>query len=369
MRRRLRVRLAMLALSSLLLAGPSGCGFRDIDKRFFVVAMGVDPAEQNAKGFKITLRLAVPSPKVEPGAGKNQIVSVEATSIAEAVRLMKAHVDKELDFGHCKLYLLGEKLVDQDYTTIMRWLTRRRDVQSTAYMAVGQPDANSVLQIAPPAERYPGNTIFLMFGKDGTQSSYLVRVYLFDFIRRIEEKGIDPVLPVIRGENEGYVITRLALMDKSKRVLTLNPGETETYDQIRNRSRKSTVTALKDGVTLVLSVSSISSSYRIVTKGAGDPVIKLHLNVSGIFEEAPLGIYNEDWKALEATFNRSIKTEFEKLLVKVQKTGTDPFGFGLRYRATHAGNAKTWADWLKLYPKLTFDVTVRTTIDGTGMVK
>ncbi|NBD26062.1 Ger(x)C family spore germination protein [Paenibacillus glycinis] len=362
------LRITLLALTALSFAATAGCGFRDIDKRFFVIAMGIDPADQGAKGYKITLRLAVPSPKVEPGAGNNQVVTMEATSIAEAVRLLKAHVDKEFDFGHCKLFAVGEKLARRDYTDILRWLTRRRDVQSIAYVAIGQPDAASILKVEPKSERYPGNTLFLMFGKDGTQSSYLVPVYLFDFIRRYREHGIDPVLPLIRADKDGYAITRLGVLNKSKLMETLTPGETETYSQIRNQDAKSTVAAVKNGNTMVINVDHIATHFKIANEN-GEYVLRLWLNVSGIFEEAPLGVYEEDWNQLEALFNQQIASEIKKLFKKMQQAAVDPFGFGLRYRATHPGTEQTWKDWQNLYPDLKFDIKVRVEIEGTGLVK
>ncbi|WP_219836030.1 Ger(x)C family spore germination protein [Paenibacillus sp. R14(2021)] len=360
--------LALLLLISVMSASVSGCGFKDIDKRFFVVMMGIDRADGGAKGYKITLRLAIPSPKIEPGAGKSLVQTIQATSIAEAVRLMKSHVDKEIDFGHCKLFVVGEQLARNNYTDILRWLSRRRDVQSVAYMAIGKPDAKTILNVMPTTERYPGNTIFLMYGKDGTQSSYLITVYLFDFIRRFQERGMDPILPVMREEHDGYVVTRLALLDKSKLVTVLSPAETETYNQVRNKFTKSTVTAVKDGITMVISVDRITSNYRIVKEEDGY-VLKLKFNVSGIFEEAPIGIYNEDWNAIEALFDKQVGDEVLKLLKKVQQSGVDPFGFGLHYRATHAGNAQTWADWERIYPKLKFEVTTHVKIEGSGLIR
>ncbi|QHW30613.1 Ger(x)C family spore germination protein [Paenibacillus rhizovicinus] len=363
------LRFALLAVSLLLIPIATGaCGFKDIDKRFFVVSMGIDPADKGAKGFKITLRLAVPSPKNEPGSSMSKIVSIQAESIAEGVRLLKAHVDKELDFGHCKLFLLGKGIVEKDYKPTLNWLSRRRDVQSIAFMAVGQPDAQSILQIEPTTERYPGNTLFLMFGNDATQSSYLSSVFLFDFIRRFEEKGINPVLPVIRGEKNGYAITQLGLFDDTKLLVTLNPGETETFNQIKNQNRKSTVSMKMNGIPLVINVDHIDSHFKL-SKVNNEYVLKQTLKVSGLFEEAPLGIYNEDWKKLEALFNKQISGEIEKLLKKFQQAGVDPMGFGLRYRATHAGSPQTYKDWLKIYPNLKFDVKVQTKIDGVGLVK
>lgn len=355
-------------LLALALTQLAGCGFKDIDKRFFIVALGVDQADEG-KGFKVTLRLAVPSPKIEPGSALSEVKTIQATTIAEAVRLAKSHVDKELDFGHCKVFVLGEKLVKDNYTEVMEWMTRRRDVQSVSYLAVGRPDAQTIVKIAPKTERYPGNALFLAFGVDGTESSYSLSTYLFDFNRRYGEHGMDPVLPLIRKDpQEGdYYISRIALLDKSKMVMLLTPQESQLYNQIANHFKKSTIRAEIEGDNIVLAANSVSSRFNIGKGEDGKPALKLRLKVSGLFEEAPIGIYEKDWHTLEKQFGEQLEGQIKRMLAKIQKAGVDPFGFGLRYRATHAGNEQTWQTWQKIYPELTFDVKVDVHVEGTGL--
>ncbi|MBW7477011.1 Ger(x)C family spore germination protein [Paenibacillus oenotherae] len=352
---------------ALLAAALSGCGFKDIDKRFFVVAIGIDRPADNPKNYLVTLKLAVPSPKIEPGAAKAQIESVEAPTIAEAVRLIKSYVDKELDFGHCKIYMLGDSLAQQGYTDAINWVSRRRDIQNVAYLAIGKPDARTIIQSNPPAERYPGNTLFLQFGKDGTESSYIISTYIFDFVRRVGEHGLDPVLPIMRKEKEEYIITRVALLDKEKAVAALTPSETEIFNQISHHMTKSTVTANVNGEIMVLSVNKITSRYKIVKEADGSHMLRMTIKISGIFEEAPMGVYSADWAKLEAAFNKQYEFEANSLLKKIQQAGVDPLGFGLRYRATHKGSEQTWKRWQTIYPQLKFDVTAKITIEGTGI--
>ncbi|MBB3108248.1 Ger(x)C family germination protein [Paenibacillus phyllosphaerae] len=367
----MRLKGAAVVLSLLLMSTAlSGCGFKDIDKRFFVVAMGIDLPDEG-KGFKVTLRLAVPSPKTEPGSAMSQIETIQSQTIAEAVRLAKSHVDKELDFGHCKIFVLGEKLIKQGYNDVLEWVTRRRDVQSVSYFAIGRPDAATIVKVQPPTERYPGNALFLAFGTDGTESSYSMTAYAFDFGRRAEEQGLDPVLPLIRKEKamENYYITRIALLDKSKMVMLLTPQETQLYNQIANHFGKSTVRSKVDNNNMVIAANSVRSHYDIVSGENGTHTLRLKLRVSGIIEEAPPGVYDQDWGKLEAGFSEQTAAEIKTMLEKIQKAGVDPFGFGLRYRATHAGSPKTWEAWQQIYPELQFDIRVKIHIEGTGLVR
>ncbi|MFC4102775.1 Ger(x)C family spore germination protein [Paenibacillus xanthanilyticus] len=359
--------LAVLLLA-VLLPSLAGCGFKDIDKRFFIVALGIDAADEG-KGFKVTLRLAVPSPKIEPGSALSQVKTIQAPTIAEAVRLAKSHVDKELDFGHCKVFVLGEKLVKKNYSDVLEWMTRRRDIQSVSYLAIGRPDAQSIVKIAPKTERYPGNSLFLAFGEDGTESSYSISTYLFDFNRRHGEHGMDPVLPLIRKapKEEDYYISRIALLDKSKMVMLLTPQESQLYNQIANRFDKSTIRATIDEENVVLAANAVSSRYKIISGQDGNHKLRLKMKISGLFEEAPIGIYEKDWHKLEQNLGEQMEAQIKRMLIKIQKAGIDPFGFGLKYRATHAGNDQTWKNWQKIYPELEFDVKVNVHVEGTGL--
>ncbi|MCM3726878.1 hypothetical protein M3226_14400 [Neobacillus cucumis] len=42
-----------------------GCGFKDIDKRFFVVSIGVDAAKASSKKYLVSLKFAVPGASKE----------------------------------------------------------------------------------------------------------------------------------------------------------------------------------------------------------------------------------------------------------------------------------------------------------------
>ncbi|MCA0755316.1 hypothetical protein KP806_09660 [Paenibacillus sp. N4] len=267
-------RLPRMTLLLLLVALLGGCGFKDIDKRFFVVALGIDLTDNEKKPYRITLQLAVPSPKIEPGASMHQIETIDAESISEGVRMLKAYVDKELDFGHCKVFLLGEKLARSGYEDVLQFMSRRRDIQSVADIAIGRPDAESLLKIKPVSERYPGNTLFLSFGSDGTESSYTYVESLSDFSRRAGEEGLDPILPVVmKDKKDSFIMNRTALLNKKKVKLILSPSESQLFNQIASDFVKSSMHGNFEGMPLVVSITEIHSRYRFV-KLEGDECLE-----------------------------------------------------------------------------------------------
>ena len=58
-----------------------------------------------------------------------------------------------------------------------------------------------------------------------------------------------------------------------------------------------------------------------------------------------------------------------ELLTKLQENNLDPFGFGLRYRATRLSRKNIMEEWERIYPEIKFNVTVKVKLKGTGAVE
>ncbi|BBI32435.1 Ger(x)C family spore germination protein [Cohnella abietis] len=352
----------------LILCMNTSCGFKDIDKRFFVVAMGIDRGSKE-NTYQITLRLAIPASKIESGKAHTEIETFEAPTIAEGVRHIKAHVDKELDFGHCRIYLLGKSLLEQGFAKPLDWLTRRRDVQMVAFLGMAEPDALSVLKLNPKSERYPGSALFLTFGSEGTESSYTLTEYLFDWVRRLKETGQDAYLPVVRRDidSNSYRTDKVAFLDKQKLRLILNPDETQQFNISAKRFAKSVITVPYDGTKIVMALSKVKAHVSI--SQAAIPVITYHIRVSGFLEESPPNFMGGDMKKIESLIKKEFNSQLEDLLYKIRDAGIDPYGFGEHYLATYFGRSKEWEQWKSAYPTVTFHVDSKVFIEQSGLIK
>lgn len=357
--KRLLTCLVVLLLCALL----GGCSFKDIDKRFFVVAMGVEWSGKEDAPYSVTLRLAIPASKVGEGLAESQIEHQEAKSIAEAVRNLKAHVDKELDFGHCRMFLFGESLAKISLEEPLNWLTRRRDIQLISYMAVAAPSAHKLLEANPTTERLAGNSFFLTFGKEGTVSPYTVTEYLFDTFRRFKEKGMDPYFPIISYDGDSYVVEHLALFNKINQRLVLTPPETQLYNMSANEFSKSGIAITFDGKPLAFYVARVSRHVSI-TK-ADPPIVKLKLNLSGMVEQ---GILSLDIHQVKPQLEAHVNKTLEELLYKIRDAKVDPYGFGLHYLGQYFGKKADWEYWKSVYPEVRFEVETEVKIESTGLV-
>lgn len=364
--KRIGVVLVLLLLASSL----NGCGFKDIDKRFFAVAMAVDIADSPDKLYKVTVKLAIPSQSEKFGSNQYTMLSEETDSVAEAVRLIKSKIDKELDLGHLRAIVIGQPLVERgEMDILMDWFVRRRDIQNIAWVAAGKPSGRDVLDLRPKTERLPSNMLFMSFGQVGTETAYIVSVYLFDFRRRLMERGLDPLLPLIEKRNDQQVsINHALLLDKKKQKLLLQPVETKIVNSFYQGVGKYDIRIQQDGGFFIISAENVMGTFAIRSR-QGRTVIKLSARVNGIIEEANVPLSKLDLDKYERAAEEQMNQRGLELFRKLQKANVDPIGFGLRYRAMHSGNPDTvWKKWLEVYPDVEFEFNTKVKLSSTGQL-
>lgn len=345
-----------------------GCGFKDIDKRFFAVSIGVDKGEK--KRYRVSVELAIPSgdPK-QPG--DSIVFTEEADSIAAAIGIIKANADKELDFGHMNVIIIGKDLAKENLFTTVDWFSRRRDIQEIAWVSISASKAKDILEYHPKGEYIPSNNLLLLFGNEGTETPYVISEYLFSFWRDLAEPGIDPVLPIIKyikGENTLEVQTSGVIRNKHL-ALVLNKDETMLLNLFIKQKVKSELNVTSKKYNFTIASSKAKVKYKMNTSGSA-PIIDIFVSLKGNLEEKHREHQNVNLHVYEKITNQHYKKKFEKLLTKLQKEKVDPVGFGMRYEATHLGDEKVKiSEWKRLYPQAKFNVHVTTKIDGTGIIK
>ncbi|MGV3464278.1 MAG: Ger(x)C family spore germination protein, partial [Heyndrickxia sp.] len=309
----------------------NGCGFKDIDKRFFAVSVAVDKGE--TKRYKVSVELALPSgdPK-QPG--DSIVLSEEADSIAAAIGIIKSKADKELDFGHMKVIIISKDLAKENLFTTADWFTRRRDIQEIAWMTISDSTAEDILHYHPKSEYIPSNNLLLLFGDEGTETPYVISEYLFSFWRDLSEPGIDPVLPVIKliKDENTIEVQRSGVIQGDHLALVLNKDDTMLLNLFIKQKVKSELNVKVKNYDFTIASSKAKVKYKINTKGS-TPIIDIFVSMKGNLEEKHREQQKVNLKSYAKITNQDYKKKFEKLLTKLQKAKVDPIGFGQRYEA------------------------------------
>ncbi|WP_150270221.1 Ger(x)C family spore germination protein [Paenibacillus tepidiphilus] len=357
---------AMIAL--LLLC--TGCEYKDIDRRIFVVAIGIDQGEREGN-FKVSLKLALPQGDVSKIDEKMQILTEESTSISEALRRMKSRVEKELDYVHCKSLVLGEGLAAKDIRHVLDWAIRRRDIQLILNFAIGRPGALEVLEIKPPSERIPSNSLIVAMSGQGTESPFITSVYAFELVNRVYEQGVDPVLPVIEAKGKDqFLIDKVAVLDKSKVSLVLTADETRLFNLLTRQDLRTNLPARVQEGKVQYYTETSSSSYQIIMR-QGEPVIRYNIKIKGIIEENSTltEVNHRMLKEVSSSGGEELRASVEALLIKVQQSGLDPFGWGLHYCARHWNNESELEEWERMVPRIRFEVMPKVEVKYSGMIE
>jgi spore germination protein KC len=361
-----QAKLLLLLLSLFLLPG---CGFKDLDKRFFVTQMGVDLTGQKNEPYKVILKLAIPKPQIEPGQEKFQLMEEKGQTISEAVRLIKSKVDKELDFGHCKVIIFGEELARKDIRTPLDWFIRSRDIQKIAYLALGTPSAETILKIKPASERLPRNALFLSFGESGTESAYIVTEYLFDFYRCLYARGLDPIMPVVNPlSKSSYDIRRVAIFNKSNLVKILSVDNTRIFNEIEFGVKKFDAVPNTRNIKMAISFDDLKIKHWIETPERGNPYVSLRAKATGIVEESTHPLSSKDWTTYEKETEETYTKRYTVLLKQLQTLNVDPIGFGEDYLSTHFHGDKSWREWQSMYPNIGFNIKTTVRIKASGNI-
>jgi spore germination protein KC len=361
-----RVLPVIMTIGSLLFL-LSGCGYKDIEKRTFVLAIGIDPAKNATKDYLISLKFAIPS--VEKKPNDFLIISQEADTMAEAVRMIKTKVGREVDFSHAKVVFINKKIVEKELSPhIYYWFTRRRDLQEILWVSLSKPTSLDVLKVKPQAEQVPSNTMFLTMSGEGTENPYVMSEYMFDFKKRLSEKGLDPYLPITVAKKDHMVVNTVGLLNKKKLKVTLTPDETKILNFFIKKENKGAIKVKREGKYFLIDTQKLKENYKLDTSNPRHPVIKVKIKVKGRMEESMFKISNQYLSEYEKITERQLNKQIKSLLMKLQKANIDPIGFGLHYRARHF-QKNDWQTWQLLYPNVTFLVKTDVQIDDTGLVE
>ncbi|OCA81245.1 Ger(x)C family spore germination protein [Pseudobacillus wudalianchiensis] len=362
--------LVVVVLTSMTLI--SGCGFKDIDKRGFVVAVGVDGTKNKKKPYRLTLKLAVPTGTFKQSPKPTYAyLSIESATLAEGIRILKTHTDKELDFAHAKVIVLGESILERDMKETFDIFLRRRDFQGIAWIAVGEPSAEGILKTNPTTDLPGSNALFNIFSNEGTESAYIVTTYLYDFSRRLFEAGLDPILPIIRTteKTNEYRTNQAIVFKDDKKQLKLNTEDTKFYNILSENETKADIEVSKKELLFAIAANNIKVNYKILTPANKQPVLKMNIDIQGIVEESTERVTPEKLKDYSRDASEVAQKRFTHFLKLLQENEVDPLGFGLRYKATRLHNRDTEAEWQRIYPQLKFDVNAKVKVKSPGVIE
>ena len=287
MRRKFRLFLLLILILAL-----SGCwDLTDVDRRIFVIAMGIDVSPDQ----KIDLIAQIPQPQrmLPPGSaagrstGKSfSVIESMGVSTNQAFDNLQTLTLGEVVVEQNRIIVISDKVASQKINPFIDFLIRspKAPTQALIFMANGNT-VNEILSMEPDQQILPGLAIF-----ESSQSivkdnqTYYMPIWKFQ--QKLVHLSKDPYLPLIGidPKQKTYVISGLALFNKDHLAGKLNPEETQMFGILTNQMRSGALSIeLPQGI---ISLRNIHGNRKIkVRLQNGDPFFSIKIHLFGTLNE------------------------------------------------------------------------------------
>ncbi|WP_025785322.1 Ger(x)C family spore germination protein [Sporosarcina sp. D27] len=367
--------LKIIILSILLIAltsSISGCAYKGVDKRSFVLGIGVDPPKDPGNKFRVTLKIAKPIPSLKSSTENEYAYLVhESESVAETIRFLETQDDKVMDFSQTKILALNEDLLHGDLFSLMDYFVRRGDLQLVLYVLVAKPSAEDVLRVQPPLESAGENTLYNYFDRTGTESPFVTTTFLFEFRRDYDTKGQSSVLPIVEANEEGtqFTVNHSIVLKNSVEPVVLTPTDTKLYNSLMREAAGYGYKIDNDGYKFTLAMDRVKMKYKIDVKNGEKPRAIISIKAVGVISESNKLLKLKELDHYSKLSGEQFSEQVKDLFIHLQEKNVDPFGFGLKYRATRLNTKDTLDNWKAIYPELEFDVKVDMQLKSVGAME
>ncbi|REB11125.1 Ger(x)C family spore germination protein [Sporosarcina sp. BI001-red] len=373
MKKRIKAGLLLLLVGTFFLPSLSGCAYKGVDKRSFVVGIGVDPAEGNGKDdkFKVTLKIAKPIASLKSNTENEYAYLVhESDSVAEAMRYLDTEADKVLDYSQTKILALNPEILSGDLFQLMDYFVRRGDFQLLLYVVAAVPSAEEVLKVKPKLESAGENSLYNFFDETGTESPFVVTTFLFEFRRDYDTKGLSTVLPIVRGEDSSkFIVNHSIVLKDTVEPVELGLLETKLYNSLKKNSSGFGYQIDNEGYKFTLTLDRINMKIKIQTKDGQKPRAVVRIKAVGAVNESNKLLHLKELGHYDRLSAEKLTEEVKELFESLQSKDVDPFGFGLKYRATRLHTDSLLDEWKAIYPELEFDVKVDLQLKSVGAIQ
>lgn len=360
---------SFILISLILCPLLTGCwDFKDVDRRSFVVAIGIDANPDNKKEMQVVFKVALAN--TQDGSGSNpsngslsELYTVEGESLSDIFRIIKTQTPDEPDFSHMKLILFGNEFIkNNSIDNVVDFFIRRRDFQNIAYAAVGYPSAKDILSNNIKEENFPGNGLFLKFGQ-GSENPYSVHRRMYELYRQTVTPGISPSLPIIELMNDKFVAEKTCILSEGKAKLELSRDESKLFNMLTRGVNLASLSMEVENKKIGIGLRDVKGKIEYDSKSKN-----LNFNIKikgkGLLEEIGSTYMPKD--QLEDMFSRLLCKKVETLLNKLKENKVDPLELEIKYWGSRRD---FWLNeaWLeKELPRAKFNVNCDINVVSTG---
>ncbi len=359
--------------SILLMLCLAGCGKIELNNAAIPLAFGTDFQDNR---IVIAVQFAKPvSPGASPGNGPQfSVITASGRTFSEASRNTSLFFSALPLWSQIQVSLLSDTMAKRGIADQIDFLFRNRYVRKANNLVVTKNTTpQQIFNIEPYLETYTGMAIKQLIKNQETQLGIYTSTTINEFLQRLIEPGIEPVVPMItirkNGSENQLLLEDTAVFKDDKMIGSLNETESHGYN-LMNPHKKTLglfliPSPLNPENKVTLEISSMQKKVVPVIQGQSIKIY-IELNLDGNFYEQG-GTENlfspKVFKMIEKTAEQELERQMTLSIRKAKSLNSDIFGWGnLVYKKNPTVWKQVEADWDELFPDIPYEIKVNFTL-------
>ena len=174
-----------------LLFSLGGCwDQKEIDKRAYVIALGMDKGEKDS--IILTYLIANPEYGVQQQGGStneppHEIISIESADFVSSANKANAVVAKEISYDLLRNFIISEKLAkEKDFIRWMYDATKEREIRRDSYFIISKEDASTYIEQNQPKLETRAQKYFDLIITRGIETASIPKADIHRYLRITE---------------------------------------------------------------------------------------------------------------------------------------------------------------------------------------
>lgn len=396
-----------LLISSLILSScQATVGRREIEDLGIVTAIGVDYIDDN-----VVITLEVVNPLSHIFASQSSSDNSEGQryiyprgigkTISEAMTNVNLYLDKKIFLSHSNVLVIGEEFAKRGTIDLMDFFLRDSEPREDMYIVVAKGcKASDIIGVKSSLGRSTGNYLYDTLNNFSTTGK-CINICISENYRYYYDVSNEPVVGVVQLKevpssddelkDEDPTVTVLdvsggAILSNGRLVGYFDGDEMLGFNMIVGDLKSATIvfetpvvdmdkenlTIGRDGSFTTLDVI-LTKTKRKISVNDGKIHLTVDVKLKGALNELNQALNVIDPEVIsriEDACSEKVKELISKTLDKGQKEfKLDSFSIGV---AVHQQYPKLWkeiaTEWHNIFPEITYDVKVETTIVKTGLL-
>lgn len=401
-------RKCMIILPCICLLLLSGCwDSKDIDRRAYVVALGIDNAETESNRIQITMVVANPAygPQNQQGGDEapREIISFIADDFIAAKDTANTIISKQITYDTLSDIIISEDFArEDDFVRFIYDASKDTEVRRDVELIVSEEDAYTFLVNTKPIIEKESNRYFKLIRERGQEVGMIPKDSQLLYYSRITEAGNDLFLATyattntadepkpgqydgqfkagelyFKGEVNESQFAGAAVFKNGKMIDTMLGSESHIAALINNTLGSENLVMsipvpFDEKYRLSIQLNKRENTEVEMSLTNGIPTIDISLSLfANVLTNHSMTNYHkhpEHVKKLEAHITHSLKNNMTDFIKRTQEEfKANPFGWSLTARRQFLTNKEFEEfDWMKQYPDMDINLHLEVKDENLG---